>query len=64
MRAKKMTSKQPVRLSNEELRKSRMGLLGRFPAESLFDPEEDQEKDDEYKAIAKKAGKRSAGSAS
>ena len=32
-------SKQPPRLSKEELRKSRKGLLGRFPAPDLYEPE-------------------------
>ena len=47
-------SKQPVRLSNEELRKSRMGLLGRFPAEDLYEPEEDlkqQGEDEQVKSL-------------
>jgi hypothetical protein len=36
----KVKSKQPARLSNEDLRKSRLGLLGRFPSEVLYEPEE------------------------
>lgn len=30
----------PNRLSKEELRGSRLGLLGRFPAEDIYEPEE------------------------
>lgn len=29
----------PVRLSDDELRKSRVGGLGRFPSEDLYEPE-------------------------
>jgi hypothetical protein len=35
----------PVRLSKEELRKSRAGLLGRFPSEDLYYPEPKMEND-------------------
>lgn len=30
---------QPVRLSNDELRKSRAGKLGCFPSDDLYEPE-------------------------
>jgi len=35
---------QPVRLTNEELRKSRAGKLGCFPSEDLYEPEQEDTK--------------------
>jgi hypothetical protein len=35
-------SRQLVRLSNDELRKSRIGTLGRFPPPELYEPEDDE----------------------
>lgn len=36
---------QPVRLSQQELRDSRAGKLGRFPSEDLYEPEREDAKE-------------------
>jgi len=38
----KNVKRQPIRVSDEELRKSRAGTLGRFPSEDLYEPESDE----------------------
>jgi hypothetical protein len=38
---KSAKSGQLVRLSNDELKKSRAGTLGRFPSPDLYEPEDD-----------------------
>ena len=38
--------KRPLRLAADDLRRSRAGMLGRFPAEDLYEPERAKSKDD------------------
>jgi len=45
---------QPVRLSQQELRDSRAGKLGRFPSEDLYEPEQEDAK--ERKATSQREG--------
>lgn len=52
----------PSRLSKEELRRSRMGLLGCFPDTSRFEPEaEPDRKADSSHDVGKPGAKRHAG---
>lgn len=47
-------SRNMTRLSNDELRKSRAGLLGRFPPPDLYEPEEEEQTgDSDLSAIQK-----------
>jgi len=45
----------PPRISREDLRKSRMGLLGRFPEVSRFEPEGPTEESSDERSSALRA---------
>jgi hypothetical protein len=52
----------PTRLSKEELRRSRMGLLGCFPDTTRFDPEAElEQKAESSHDVGKRGAKRHAG---
>lgn len=46
-KANKLTP--PARLSEEQMRKSRAGTLGRFPSEDLYAPEPDDKQPEQHR---------------
>jgi hypothetical protein len=45
---KNVKRQEPVRVSDDELRKSRAGRLGRFPSEDLYEPEPSDERTERH----------------